>query len=250
MAHSLRFYGNGISFPGCLWPIILLVARMWSDLGPSWWRKHLSAKVNSSVRVSGRLAGRIMDSCLLSPFGPSRILPPFVRQLMQAVIWCLAKADNFCQWFPNKTVSHMRLELHCISVGCKPTISPQKRHELLKLRFFMSLCRKYKVRDKVVGKKWISLERYTSYRRTYRWSISENESSLGKNTFHRAWQTRPHSVGMVSFHRLGNFIGQQVQGLFKLFWGQGQRYPGIGPHPLFGLSQSMSRTAMVLAGSI
>ena len=100
MAHSLRFSGNGISVPGCLWPIILLVAPMWSDSGPSWWRKHLSAKVNSSVRVSGRLAGHIMGSCLLSPFGPSRILPPFVRQLMQAVIWCLAKADNFLSMVP------------------------------------------------------------------------------------------------------------------------------------------------------
>ena len=51
----------------------------------------------------------------------------------------------------------------------------------------MSLCRKYKVRDKVIGKKGIYLERYPSYRRTYRRSRSESGSSLEKNTLHRVW---------------------------------------------------------------
>ena len=30
-AHSLRFYGNGVSFLGFLWPIFLLVGPVWSD---------------------------------------------------------------------------------------------------------------------------------------------------------------------------------------------------------------------------
>ena len=34
----------------------------------------------------------------------------------------------------------------------------------MKLRFFMSRHRKNSVRDKVVGKKWIYLERYTFHR--------------------------------------------------------------------------------------
>ena len=32
-------------------------------------------------------------------------------------------------------------------------------HDLMKLRFLMSRCRKNSVRDKVIGKKWIYLER-------------------------------------------------------------------------------------------
>ena len=35
----------------------------------------------------------------------------------------------------------------------------------MKLRFFMSCRRKNLVRDKVIGKKWINLERYTFHRR-------------------------------------------------------------------------------------
>ena len=75
MALSLRFSGNGVSFPGCLWPIILLVPIFGLTQGPSWWCAHLSAKMDSSVSVSGRLAGHIMGWHLLPPFGPSRILP-------------------------------------------------------------------------------------------------------------------------------------------------------------------------------
>lgn len=30
-AHSLGFSGHGVSFPGFLWPIFLLVAPVWSD---------------------------------------------------------------------------------------------------------------------------------------------------------------------------------------------------------------------------
>ena len=36
--------------------------------------------------------------------------------------------------------------------------------DLMKLRFFTSCHRKISVRDKVIGKKWIYLERYTFHR--------------------------------------------------------------------------------------
>ena len=47
--------------------------------------------------------------------------------------------------------------------------------DLLKLRLLMSHGRKNSVRDKVIGKKWIYLERNTLHRV---WAISEGESSL------------------------------------------------------------------------
>ena len=66
----LRVYGDGVSFPGCLWPVTLLVCCIWSFLVA-----HTSAaKMGSTVSVSGRLAGHIMGWCLLSPFWP---LPSF-----------------------------------------------------------------------------------------------------------------------------------------------------------------------------
>ena len=64
--------------------------------------RHLSAKIESSVRLSGRLAGHILSWHLLPPFGLSQILPvsfflavaalcsllgpPVVRPLRQVVI--------------------------------------------------------------------------------------------------------------------------------------------------------------------
>ena len=69
------------------WPIFGLTQ------GPSWWYTHLSAKLDSSVRVSGRLVGCMVSSFL---FVPSQILPvrnttflirpPLARQLRQVVI--------------------------------------------------------------------------------------------------------------------------------------------------------------------
>ena len=61
-----------------------------------------------------------------------------------------------------------------LRLGLEPTcwdLNPAKTHSLptdithlvlgLKLRFLMSHCRKNSVRDKVIGKKWIYLERNT-----------------------------------------------------------------------------------------
>ena len=75
MACSLMVYGGGVSLLGCLWPIILLVPIFGPAQGPSWWRVHLSVKMEYSAGVSGSLAGHIMGWCVLLPFGPSQILP-------------------------------------------------------------------------------------------------------------------------------------------------------------------------------
>ena len=66
MAGGLGFYGHRVSFPGCLWPIIL-------TQGPSWWYVHISAKMNSSKKDSGRLIGHL-DWSLPSPFDLAQIL--------------------------------------------------------------------------------------------------------------------------------------------------------------------------------
>ena len=49
--------------------------------------------------------------------------------------------------------------------------NPAKTHstwfqDLMKLRFLMSYCRKNSVRDKVIGKKWIYLEKNTLHRQS------------------------------------------------------------------------------------
>ena len=63
--------------------------------------------------------------------------------------------------------------------------------DLVNLRFLMSHCRKNSVRDKVIGKKWIYLERNTLHRQ-----------SVG----HLRRQESP-KYSVVSFYGLGNFIG-------------------------------------------
>ena len=44
-------------FPGCLWPVILLMPIFGPTQGPSGWRTHAPVKMDSSVRVPGRLGG-------------------------------------------------------------------------------------------------------------------------------------------------------------------------------------------------
>ena len=53
----------------------------------------------------------------------------------------------------------------------------------MRFRFLMSHCRKNSVRDKVIGKKWIYLERYTLQRQNA--VISKGENGFGRNTVHR-----------------------------------------------------------------
>ena len=74
VAYSLRCYGNGVRFQvisgqsSCLCPYF-------AQFRPLLVACYLSAKMDSSVRVSGRLAGHILGWCLLPPFGLSHILP-------------------------------------------------------------------------------------------------------------------------------------------------------------------------------
>ena len=62
----------------------------------------------------------------------------------------------------------------------------------MKVKVLMSCCRKNSVRDKVIGKNWIYLERNTLDRQecepSYRASVASK-------------------CGVVSFYGLGNFIG-------------------------------------------
>ena len=61
----------------------------------------------------------------------------------------------------------------------------------MKLRFLMSCHGKNSVRDKVIGKKWIYLERDTLHR--------QNVGHLRRR--------EALKYGVVSFYALGNFIG-------------------------------------------
>ena len=93
-----------------------------------------------------------------------------------------------------------------IRTGPKPTVFQVRSHtwfqDLMKLRFLMSHCRKNSVRDKVMGKKWIYLERSTLHRQ-----------SAGHL---RRWE-RHQGVGLSVFIGVGNFIGQWVGEGFQLF---------------------------------
>lgn len=64
---NLGFYCNGVRFPDCLWPIILLVPTL-VQFKTFWWHVHLSVKIVSRVRISGRLAGHSMGWHLLPSF--------------------------------------------------------------------------------------------------------------------------------------------------------------------------------------
>ena len=70
MAHSLRFYGNGVSF----WVLCGQSSRLVHiglTQGPSWWCTYLSAKMGSSTKESGRLVEQYYE---LPPLGPSQVL--------------------------------------------------------------------------------------------------------------------------------------------------------------------------------
>ena len=79
----------------------------------------------------------------------------------------------------------------------------------MKLRFFMSHGRNNSARDKVVGKKWVYLERYTPIDRMQ--STSKTENDLWRKhtpqAEYRPSQMRDPKFGVVSFYRLDNFIG-------------------------------------------
>ena len=70
----------------------------------------------------------------------------------------------------------------------------------MKLWFLIFHCRKNSVKDKVISKKWIYLERNILHRV---WAISEGK--------------RASKYDVVSFYVLSNFIGERVGGFFQLF---------------------------------
>ena len=61
----------GVSFPGYLRPVILLI----SIFDPIPGSTYISGSMVSGKRISGRLAEHIMACHLLHPVGPSQILP-------------------------------------------------------------------------------------------------------------------------------------------------------------------------------
>ena len=94
-----------------------------------------------------------------------------------------------------------------------PTPLDCHRAQSWKLRFLMSHWRQNSMRDKVIGNKWIYLERTHSTDRV--WCISEGK----RNT--RVWGCQFSRVEW--FHRLMSWG----------IWGKGWGFPGIGPPPTF-----------------
>ena len=127
---NLGFYCNGVSFPDCLWPIILLVPTL-VQFKTFCWHVHLSIKIVSRVRVSGRLAGYYG---LASPpfFCPTPLPAPEFFCLVvacqfcvpyQEYLWdnsckwllsCLERVNDLGQWFPNSPM-HVALWLGVLS---------------------------------------------------------------------------------------------------------------------------------------
>ena len=93
--------------------------------------------------------------------------------------------------------------------------------DLTKLRFFMSQRRRNSGRGKVIGKKCIYLERYTFHR--------QNAVCLKRQ------EQLQNMEWLVFMGWLCNFIGQQVGGLFQLFWRRGGEFQDLGHLPLIGL---------------
>ena len=83
---------SGLSLVNHLaWPVFGLTR------GPSWWHVHLSAKMDSSEKDSGRLVGH-MDWHLLPPSGLSRILLVSFRWQHHVPYQDLLLWDNLRKW--------------------------------------------------------------------------------------------------------------------------------------------------------
>ena len=91
---------------------------------------------------------------------------------------------NSCGWYSNPAKTH--------STWFQDLMKLRFFFFFLKLRFLMSHVRKNSVRDKVIGKKWIYLERNTLHRKCG----PSQRVSLALPKF-----------GVVSYYGLGNFIG-------------------------------------------
>ena len=97
---------------------------------------------------------------------------------------------------PAKTLIGTQTHAAGTRTQLEPTVFQLGSHtwswDLMKLRFLMSHRRKNSVRDKVMGKKWIYLERYTLCRQ-----------SVG----HLRRGERHQGMGLSVFIGVGNFIG-------------------------------------------
>ena len=103
----LRFCGNGVSFQVVSGQSLFLIQSL--AQGSFWWCTHLSAKMNSGAKDSGRLVGH-MDWSLLFPFDLSQItsgsllvLGPYqdLSLLNKSCKWLLlglTKGGSFIQW--------------------------------------------------------------------------------------------------------------------------------------------------------
>ena len=74
----------------------------------------------------------------------------------------------------------------------------------MKLRFFTSCRRENSVRDKVRGKKWVYLERYTLHRQNAV-CLKRQEQPQGMRSSQKVRAVPKY--GVVSFYGLGNFTG-------------------------------------------
>ena len=96
---------------------------------------------------------------------------------------------------------HQKLKLFTLDWDLNPhdlDSNPAKTHstwfqDLVKPRFLMSHCSKNSVRNKVIGKKWIHLEKNTLHRQEY--GLTQRAGLAASVS------------GVVNFYGLGNFTG-------------------------------------------
>lgn len=96
MAPSLRVYAGGAGFPGCLWPIILLMPIFGLPQGPSWWHTHLSIRTDSRARVSERFAGLLGAGVCSLLNSSSWFWQQLVFSLVGLVV--VTHVSYFCVW--------------------------------------------------------------------------------------------------------------------------------------------------------
>ena len=113
--------------------------------------------------------------------------PETTGKLTPSLKLCTSDGDlNPRVWDSNPTKTQIGTRSHVARTWPKPTVFQVRSHtwfqDLMKLRFSTSHGRKNSVRDKVIGKKWIYLERNTL--RTERGPSQKERAALGE-TLHR-----------------------------------------------------------------
>ena len=121
------------------------------------WAFFLYQEFSNSVQTL-QVRGSVSQDCPLLPLQMPIANPRLSSELLTNC--------NHTAHTGTSTQLKSRLGLESIVFSLKSCIRSQ---DLMKLRFCMSHHRKNSVRDKVVGKKWIYLQRYTFHRI---WSLS------------------------------------------------------------------------------